>query len=256
MELSLKDLKNTPFGGFEKESVLRYLRQVAQEHDQELQAMKQELEALREAQPGPAPAPAPDPAPGPVSVQTAPPPPVQIPSGVQTPGSAQTQLEQPVGVQPPTLQLVPPPAAAQPVQADPPPPPAAPPQPAIHLVPPQSTPVQAQTVEQVNRIADTLQEQARTLEFLLAENQRLQAEVDGCRAREKALEERETESRLQAERLLTQARDQCERMRMAAEQQARETMLALDGKLSQMSRLSREFTQLCQRGEQLVRGHE
>ncbi|MGO5116320.1 hypothetical protein ACTQ33_15140 [Candidatus Avoscillospira sp. LCP25S3_F1] len=55
MERSLADLKSTAFGGFDKESVLRYLREVAVEHDEEtdslqkqIRELQKELEALRQ----------------------------------------------------------------------------------------------------------------------------------------------------------------------------------------------------------------
>ena len=55
MERSLADLKSTVFGGFDKESVLCYLREMAVEHDEEtdslqkqIQRLQKELEALRQ----------------------------------------------------------------------------------------------------------------------------------------------------------------------------------------------------------------
>lgn len=48
MEKSVMDLKSTAFGGFDKESVLRYLREIAEEHEEETAALSRQIKELQE----------------------------------------------------------------------------------------------------------------------------------------------------------------------------------------------------------------
>lgn len=188
MGLSLSDLKTAAFGGFEKESVLRYLRQLSQEHDAERAKYEKELEELRQSKG----------------------------SGEEVERLRQ-ELEE--------LRR----AAAQPVPETP-----------------------GQSLEEVGKISDTLQEQAKTLEVLLAENNRLQNEVDLFRAREEGIAQREAQAQAKAEEMLTRSRDECARQRLAARQEAQDTVKALDGKLAAMMGLSQEFEALCRKAQNLV----
>lgn len=227
MSLSLKDLKNTAFGGFEKESVLRYLRQVAQEHDEEMQALQKELETLRGAQanPGAAPQQA-------APVQAVPPAqadsPQEVPAREAPPQEAQPQ-------RPSLIQFVQPqrPDLSQSAQQ-------------------QAVAAQSQAVNQVSQIADALQKNAKTLDALTLENNRLLAEVDGYRRREREIREGEEKVRIEAEQMITQAKLECRQLRFNTDKEIKELLDSMTEKMARMSRLSKEFEELCAKGRDMI----
>lgn len=204
----INELKSTAFGGFSKESVLQYLRQVAQEHDEEKEALKKQVEAVSQEL-------------------------LMLRSTMPATQSAQTQTQT---VQEAGPELQPPPQSVEQESAG------------------------GRNLEQVNKIADALQEQAKTLELLLAENQRLQAEVDQYRSREQemdireaGLKQREAMAKTEAEALLNRAKEDAALVKFTANREVQELLQGFDGRLASMSALAQELSALCQKGEQLGR---
>lgn len=171
------NLKSTAFGGYDKESVLHYLREITKEHDDETTALNTQIKELQQKL---------------------------------------TQLQE--------------------------------------LTENQQNEGE-KNQDRASKIMDAIQDQSKTLDLLLAENKRLQNEVDHYRIRETRLEEQERTAKCEAEAMIEQAREECARLKLNTTQEVQDMVQSLEGKIATMMALSQEFASLCRKGELLVQQH-